>query len=114
MNEKYIQEEIEPILFNILIEESFDILDENVIENTLKNSLFYVQSDNKEKECLFKHLKHSGNTFYSEITDKKLRTIYSKTGLTLKSNKYISNYYFVVLSPECPLNVLVGANSPNL
>ena len=111
LNEKYIQEEIEPILFNILIEESFDILDENVIENTLKNSLFYVQSDNKEKECLFKHLKHSGNTFYSEITDKKLRTIYSKTGLTLKSNKYISNY---VLENLNEFDELIQSNNVEL
>lgn len=90
--DKYIQEEIEPILFDILIEESIDTLDESVIENTLKNSLFYVQSNHLEKECLFKHLKHSGNVFYSEIKDKNLRTIYSKTGLTLKSNKLISDY----------------------
>lgn len=88
----HVQDEIEPILFNILIEESIDSFDESVIENTLKNSLFYVQSDCMQKECLFKRLKHSGNVFYSEITDKKLRDIYSKTGMTLKSNQIISNY----------------------
>ena len=92
LNEKYIQEEIEPILFNILIEESIDTLDESVIKNTIQNSLFYVQSNDEEKKCLFKHLKQSGNIFYSEITDKKLRNIYSKTGLTLKSNRLISDY----------------------
>ena len=92
LNYNSVQEEIEPILFNILIEESIDSLDESVIENTLQNSLFYVQSDHIEKECLFKHLKHSGNVFYSKIKDKKLRAIYSKTGLTLNSNRIISNY----------------------
>ncbi|MBE6497312.1 MAG: DEAD/DEAH box helicase [Methanobrevibacter sp.] len=90
--DKLIQEEIEPILFNILVEESMDTLDENVIENTIKNSLFYIQSDQIQKEQLSQRLKHSGNIFYSEITDKELRTIYSKTGLTLKSNTTISNY----------------------
>jgi len=88
----YVQDEIEPILFNILIEESLDTLDVEVIENTLKNSLFYIQSDSIQKECLFKRLRHSGSIFYSEITDKKLRDIYSKTGLTLKSNQIISKY----------------------
>lgn len=88
----YIQEEIEPILFNILIEESMDNFDEGVIENTLKNSLFYIQAGQIQKDCLIKHLKHSGNIFYSEITDKKLRDVYSKTGLTLKSNRIISKY----------------------
>ena len=88
----HVQEEIEPILFNILIEESLERLDGSVIENTLKNSLFYVQSDYMQKECLLKRLKYSGNIFYSEITDKKLRNIYSKTGLTLKSNQIISQY----------------------
>ena len=92
LNEKYIQEEIEPILFDILIEESIDTFDENIIENTLENSLFYVQSAPTEKKYLFKYLKNSGNVFYSEIKDKKLRYIYSKTGLTLKSNRIISNY----------------------
>ena len=92
LNDKYIQEEIEPILFDILIEESIDTFDESIIENTLQNTLFYIQSDYMEKEILFKHLKHSGNVFYSEITDKKLRNIYSKTGLTLKTNRTISNY----------------------
>lgn len=92
LKDKYIQEEIEPILFDILIDESIDIFDESIIENTLQNTLFYIQSDYMEKELLFKHLKHSGNVFYSEITDKKLRNIYSKTGLTLKSNRVISNY----------------------
>ena len=89
---KLIKDEIEPILFNILIEESIDTLDENIIENTIKNSLFYIQSDHIQKEQLSKYLKHSGNIFYSEITDKELRTIYSKTGLTLKSNTIISKY----------------------
>lgn len=92
LGDMHVQEEIEPILFNILIEESIDALDESVIENTLKNSLFYVQSDYIQKEYLIKRLKQSGNVFYSEITDKKLRDIYSKTGLTLKSNQIISNY----------------------
>lgn len=92
LNDKYIHEEIEPILFNILVEESMDSLDETVIENTIKNSLFYVQSDYVQRKYLFKYLKHSGNVFYSEITDEKLRNIYSRTGLTLKSNKIISNY----------------------
>lgn len=92
LGDMHVQEEIEPILFNILIEESIDALDESVIENTLKNSLFYVQSDYIQKEYLIKRLKQSGNVFYSEITDKKLRDIYSKTGLTLKSNQIISEY----------------------
>lgn len=88
----HVQEEIEPLLFDILIEESLDSLDEMVIEKTLKNSLFYIQSDYMQKEYLFKRLNHSGNVFYSEVTDKKLRNIYSKTGLTLKSNQLISKY----------------------
>ena len=92
LNDKLIQDEIEPILFNILIEESIDTFDENVIENTMKNSLFYIQSDHAQKEQLSQCLKHSGNIFYSKITDKELRIIYSKTGLTLKSNTVISNY----------------------
>lgn len=92
LGDMHVQDEIEPILFNILIEESIDTIDESVIENTLKNSLFYVQSDLIQKEYLFKCLRHSGNVFYSEINDKKLRSIYSKTGLTLKSNQIISNY----------------------
>ena len=92
LNNKLIQDEIEPILFNILIEESIDTFNENIIENTIKNSLFYIQSDYIQKEKLSQCLKQSGNIFYSEITDKELRTIYSKTGLTLKSNTIISNY----------------------
>lgn len=92
LNNKLIQDEIEPILFNILIEESIDTFNENIIENTIKNSLFYIQSDYIQKEQLSQCLKQSGNIFYSEITDKELRTIYSKTGLTLKSNTIISNY----------------------
>lgn len=111
LDDKYIQEEIEPVLFDILIEESIDSLDENVIENTLKNSLFYVQSDYMEKECLFKRLKHSGNVFYSEIVDKDLRTIYSKTGLTLKSNKSISHY---VLENLVEFNRLIQSNDVEL
>ena len=92
LNDKYIQEEIEPILFNMIVEKSMDTLDENVIKDTIQNSLFYIQADHIQKKCLYKQLKHSGNVFYSEITDKKLRDIYSKTGLTLKSNRVISNY----------------------
>ena len=92
LGDMHVQEEIEPILFNILIEESIDTLDEGIIENTLENSLFYIQADYIQKECLFKRLKHSGNVFYSEIPDKKLRNIYSKNGLTLKSNQVISKY----------------------
>lgn len=92
LGDMHVQEEIEPILFNILIVESLDTLDDGIIENTLKNSLFYIQADHIQKECLFKRLKHSGNVFYSEITDRNLRNIYSKTGLTLKSNQIISEY----------------------
>lgn len=92
LNAKYIQEEIEPILFNILVEESIETLDENIIEYTIQNSLFYIQSNNIQKEQMFRCLKHSGNIFYSKITNKELRSIYSKTGLTLKSNTIISNY----------------------
>ena len=111
LNEKYIQEEIEPVLFNILIEQSIDTLDESVIKNTIQNSLFYVQSNLEERKCLFKHLKHSGNVFYSEIKDKKLRNIYSKTGLTLKSNKLISNY---VLENLMEFNRIIELNDYEL
>ena len=111
LDDKYIQEEIEPILFNILIEESIDSMDENVLEDTLLNSLFYVQSDHEQKECLFKQLTHSGNVFYSEITDKELRNIYSKTGLTLKSNRVISNY---ILENLIEFDKLIRSNDDEL
>ena len=41
------------IALKILIDESLDSLDETVIDNTLKNSLFYIQSDAIQKELLF-------------------------------------------------------------
>lgn len=85
---------IEPSLLNILMEESVDSLDEEVITEFIGHSLFKIQLDNEDYDLdiLNKSILKIGRRFYSKIEDNQLREIYSKTGFHLKSCIKISDF----------------------
>lgn len=85
---------IEPSLLNILMEEAVDTIDEEFIENFFGYSLFKIQLDNEniDLDILRDSIMSLGRRFYSNVEDKNLREIYSKTGFHLSSCVKISNF----------------------
>jgi replicative superfamily II helicase len=94
--EELLKSNVEPSLLNILFEESIDKLDEQIIEETLEHSLFYIQNENEnDRNHINSSFKKIGNRLYSDEISINLREIYTTTGLSLDScfelNKFIIN-----------------------
>lgn len=89
--ENYLKILSEPYLFDFLTEETVD--EDNVVEKIVNNSLFKVQITEKQlditilKDSFIKIIKH----LREEITPNQAQ-LYGKTGLSLKSNRVISEF----------------------
>lgn len=71
---------IEPSFLNMLLEETFDTINEEVVENILGYSLFNIQSESYDKTPIINSMKRIGQNFYMKVEEPELRNIYSKTG----------------------------------
>lgn len=92
--ENKIRSLIEPHFLNILLEESVDTEDEDLIEKMIGHSLFKVQADQSRLDIipLKKRLISIAKWYRSVIEDDKLRQVYSKNGFYLGSSLKISKF----------------------
>lgn len=94
IDELFSENLIDTHLLSMLVEESVDTPDEEILRNFLDDSLVKIQAFNSglDMEPLIKASTIVSRRIYTKVEDEVLRKIFAKTGLSIKSCEKLSEY----------------------
>ncbi len=74
-------------ILDMLAEESVETSDEELINNLISKTLFYIQAQQEsiDTSSIKQKIKIIRNNFYTQVPDKNLRKLFSKTGFSFSS-----------------------------